>query len=439
MFDSLEKLVSVMSTKGVLRLYAKPLSKNDNSKNQIYLGNGFSSLNLLPHSPIITDATHKAGSIRDRAKADVRFFWLGKEQLYHAPNAQLILYPKYPEVRMSGFLMGCPEAPSELMRQRLEGRILLIGVTEDGSIIGYLSAPETALTKELLSQNFVMNGVFFDLTDRLQRGDESKTQLLNKLQEIIDLGWIASQKLDRYGTSHPYKAQNGGGYTLEAMFGIIPNGRAAPDFMGWEIKQYAVNNLQLNTPQNAVTVFTPEPTGGFYKTHGVEEFIRRFGYPDKNGHLGRLNFGGTYKNTAGYHHDTQLTLNIDGYDRVRQKITDMNGKVSLVHTSGELASAWSFSKLIERWTTKHSKAVYIPSIKRKSPLGYKYGSSITLHEETDFLFFLEQLSAGHIYLDPGLKLETDKTGKIKTKRRNQFRINHKYLPKLYAREEKIII
>ena len=57
----------------------------------------------------------------------------------------------------------------------------------------------------------------------------------------------------------------------------------------------------------------------------------------------------------------------------------------------------------------------------------------------DFLFFLEQLSAGHIYLDPGLKLETDKTGKIKTKRRNQFRINHKYLPKLYAREEKIII
>lgn len=152
-----------------------------------------------------------------------------------------------------------------------------------------------------------------------------------------------------------------------------------------------------------------------------------------------MNFGGIYKNAAGYHHDTQLTLNIDGYDRAGQKITDMNGKVSLVHTSGELAAAWSFSKLIDRWTTKHSKAAYIPSIKRKSPLAYKYGSSINLHQETDFLFFLEQLSAGYIYLDPALKLETDKTGKINIKRRNQFRINHKYLPKLYAKEEQIII
>ena len=62
-----------------------------------------------------------AGSVRDRAKADVRFFWLDEEVLHPAPNAQLILYPKYPEVRMSGFLMGCSKAPSELMRQRLEG------------------------------------------------------------------------------------------------------------------------------------------------------------------------------------------------------------------------------------------------------------------------------------------------------------------------------
>ena len=40
---------------------------------------------------------------------------------------------------------------------------------------------------------------------------------------------------------------------------------------------------------------TPEPTGGHYKIHGVESFIRKFGYPDKMGREDRLNFGGVHK------------------------------------------------------------------------------------------------------------------------------------------------
>ena len=53
MLDSIiTKLASIMSSYKVIRLYAKLLSENDNSKNQVYLGGGFSSLNLLPHSEI---------------------------------------------------------------------------------------------------------------------------------------------------------------------------------------------------------------------------------------------------------------------------------------------------------------------------------------------------------------------------------------------------
>ena len=29
---------------------------------------------------------------------------------------------------------------------------------------------------------------------------------------------------------------NGGGYTLEALFGIVRNGISEPDFMGWEFE-----------------------------------------------------------------------------------------------------------------------------------------------------------------------------------------------------------
>lgn len=435
--DSLKNLASMMVENGVNKFYAKILKENDNSKNQVYVGGGFSALNILPHDEINTDTSNKAGSIRDRAKADVRFFWLNEEGLQPAPNAQLILYPKYPEVRMSGFLKGCSTAPSELMRQRLEGRVLFFGITEDKKIIGYVSAPGAALTKEFLSREFSKTGVFSDMTALLKADDNSKSKLLVKLQEIIETGWVPSQRLSKSGTTKPYRAQNGGGYTLEALLDITPNGFAKPDYLGWEIKQYAVNNLQKNTANSPVTLFTPEPTGGFYTSSGVEQFIYRYGYPDAKGRCGRLNFGGIYKNGVDFHQKTGLALTIEGYDTAKQTIVDMNGQIKLEDRNGEIAAAWSFAKLINHWKTKHAKAAYIPSIKRTSPIEYRFGPKITLYEGADFLTFLKYLSAGDIYLDPGLNLQTDKTGKLKTKRRNQFRVKHTKLNNLYDSYENI--
>lgn len=435
--DSLKNLASMMVENGVEKFYAKILSENDNSKNQVYLGGGFSALNILPHGEITIDTSNRAGSVRDRAKADVSFFWLDEECLQPAPNAQLILYPKFPEVRMSGFLKGCSKAPSELMRQRLEGRVLFFGVTNDEKIIGYVSAPDDNLTKEFLSHEFSKAGVFSDITALLKDGENSKSELLAKLQEIIETGWVPSQRLSKSGTAKPYRAQNAGGYTLEALLGITPNGFAEPDYLGWEIKQYAVNNLQKNTAKSPVTLFTPEPTGGFYTSSGVERFIRRYGYPDTKGRSGRLNFGGIYKNGVDFHHKTGLALNIEGYDSAKQTIVDMNGQITLEDRNGEIAAAWSFAKLINRWKTKHAKAAYIPSIKRASPVEYRFGPKITLYEGTDFLTFLKYLSAGDIYLDPGLNLQTDKTGKPKTKSRNQFRVKHTKLNNLYDSYENI--
>jgi hypothetical protein len=61
----------------------------------------------------------------------------------------------------------------------------------------------------------------------------------------------------------------------------------------------------------AITLMTPEPTGGFYKERGVEAFIRKFGYPDKNDRPDRLNFGGIHR--AGERQpSTGLTLRLTG-------------------------------------------------------------------------------------------------------------------------------
>ena len=120
---------------------------------------------------------------------------------------------------MSGFLMGCSKAPSELMRQRLEGRILFFGVTANEKIIGYVTAPDAAITREFLSREFEKTGVFSDLTPALETEEDEKQSLLSKLKEIYEAGWVHSQKLTVSGFSEPYNAPNGGGYTLEALLG----------------------------------------------------------------------------------------------------------------------------------------------------------------------------------------------------------------------------
>ena len=55
-------------------------------------------------------------------------------------------------------------------------------------------------------------------------------------------GWLSGRKLTAAGPI-PYAAPNAGGFTLEAELGITPNGIAAPDFLGWEVKQHDVGRL----------------------------------------------------------------------------------------------------------------------------------------------------------------------------------------------------
>ena len=116
---------------GARELFAKRLSPNDNSKNQIYLGGDFRVINLLPAgAPVAaTSGTHG----KPIFKASLRLDWLDDVgRTFPAPAAQLILYPQYPEVRMSGFLKGAEWSPSDLLASRDEGRVLLLGVSADG-------------------------------------------------------------------------------------------------------------------------------------------------------------------------------------------------------------------------------------------------------------------------------------------------------------------
>ncbi|MET3927523.1 MvaI/BcnI family restriction endonuclease [Devosia sp. 2618] len=437
MASSLSELLQLFVQHGADRIYAKKLAPNDNSKNQIYLGGGFGALNIIPHGEIYTDTRQMAGSKQDRPKASVSFFWLDENGRHAAPNAQLILYPDYPEVRMSGFLQGCKQAPSHLLTVRDEGRILFFGMTKQGEVLGYAVGPDHAIANEINAGQWQSVGVFIELPTTPENKRSPKEILLAELRRIYELNWIASQKLAADGRKLPYSARNGGGYTLEAELGITPNGYSEPDFMGWEVKQYGVNNFTKFLPKTPVTLMTPEPTGGVYKELGVAEFLRRYGYADKSGKPDRFNFGGVYTCDKDFHADTGLKIMVEGYDSATGKITNLEGGISLVSRTDDIAATWSFKGMMAHWNRKHAQAAYVPSLFRTPPPEYSYGARIHLCEQTDFLLFLRGFSTGAVYYDPAVKIENASSANPAIKRRSQFRIKHNQITQMYHRSEVI--
>ena len=438
MIDSLSKLLQLMQSHGATRFYAKKLAPNDNSKNQIYLGGDFSALNIIPYKDIYTDGEVVADSKRDRAKADVAFFWIDSDGLYEAPDAQLILYPKYPEVRMSGFLKGCRKAPSDVLAVRDPGRVLFLGITHEGSVLGYAVHADHPLAIELNKRDdWEPTGVFLEIPANVEAKVDTKAQLLAALSRIYQKQWIQSQKLRLDGTIEPYRARNGGGYTLEAELGISPNGYAEPDYMGWEVKQYGVADFKNYRPKSPVTLMTPEPNGGIYKDEGVAEFLRRFGYPDKSGKVDRMNFGGIYACNKSFHAETGLRLSLQGFDAASNKITDMDGGIVLLSRTDEVAAVWNFAGIMKHWNRKHAQAAYIPSIFQTPPPEYAYGPKVLLCEQTDFILFLKAVAAGVIYYDPGIKIEGLSGPTPVAKRRSQFRVKHSQLTAMYHQHELI--
>lgn len=427
---NLKNLLKLFKDNGCSKIYVKRLSPNDNSKNQVYLGGNFEILNVLPISKIVAE---EAGSWKkERFKATLRFYWLDEDgQYFPAPNSKLILYPKYPEVRFSGFLTGCLKPPSELMTQRLEGRFLFLGVTSNGSIVGYVAAPSSEVGQEMDKEYNLLTGWGVFKIISLGADGNDKDTLLNELRRVNSLGWIPSCRLDKMGMLLPCNSSNCGGYTLEAQLGITPNGYSEPDFLGWEIKQFGVKSFdRLNGA--VITLMTPEPTGGLYVDNGIERFIMQYGYSDLKGRPDRINFGGIYKCNV-RNNRTKLRLSLVGFDTIENKIRNANGMIALVDDDDNIAASWDFSSLLLHWNRKHNLACYVPSISVTLPQrSYWYGNKVILGMGTDFNLFLRQMSFGNIYYDPGIKLE-EHNAKAVIKRRSQFRTKSAFLPEIYIK------
>lgn len=425
-FANLGRLVEALQALGATRAYAKVLSENDNSKNQIYLGGDFSALNLLPF-----ETPRPSHGNEDHLKAPITLSWFDADgRVERAPSAQLILYPQYPEVRLSGFLRGCGLAPSDLLTKRATGRVLFLGVRPDGGVLAHAVPAKSPVATEF--QHATRGepvGVFEEVL--LGAGGGSRVALLRALGRVHRLGWIDSKRLQPDGKLTKCKAQHCGGYTLEAELGIRPNGYAEPDYLGWEIKQYAVRDFVRYAAKSPITLLTPEPDGGIYVADGVEAFVRRFGRestkrPDRLDFVGRHKYGKPCPST-------HMVLRIEGFDVGSRRISDAGGSIVLASSDGDVAMRWSFPALMHHWNRKHARAAYVPSQVRDEPKRqYRYAGEVRLGEGTDFTRLLAAVATGLVCYDPAIKLEDVHSRKPKPKRRSQFRIGAGDLAGLYG-------
>lgn len=433
MTGSPAQLIAAMTALGASRILFKELAPNDNSKNQVYLAGSLDILNVIPMASVRSERTERGASI---LKASVDFGWLRADgSVAPAPNAQLILYPQYPEVRFSGFLRGASDAPNSTMTSRAPGRVLLLGITTSGKMIGW-AGEVTGLAPQLEALSGpIPIGAFKQLECHSDRDAEDR--LLGRLTQIAREGWIEAQRLYAGGAVGPCNGVNCGGYTLEARLGIIPNGRSEPDFEGWEVKGHAVGSFD-NLGVGVLTLMTPEPSGGLYKSEGPASFIRRYGYPDAS-IPDRLNFSSPHR-FGQPNSRTGLALGLVGFDAVAQKITSADGAIVLTTADGALAAEWPFAKLLEHWNRKHERAAYVPYLARPgAPPCFHFGDRARLGRNTDFIRFLSAIAAGAIWHDPGLKLEGVNGPSPKAKCRNQFRIRSAHLPQLYRNFDETLL
>jgi hypothetical protein len=431
---SLAAVREALRNGGATRLLAKPLVENDNTKQQLYLGKGFNALTWLPFSEVIADSSLKQPNF----KAKVSLYWLAPSgQFEQAKHTQMILYPQYPEVRLSGFLLGCTAAPAVHLqpipkakrgpKNKWDGRVLFLGTTENGQILAALAtrgSPASREFEELRASNVIeQSGVLYALPiDAASPRSiiDMRTSLLEVLREIKERDWTPSIRIYADGTTRPYRAMNGGGYTLEALLGIKPNGRSEPDYLGWEIKAYS---------SDRVTLMTPEPDGGFYGKNGVEAFLRKYGHPRSKDDS--IYFTGLHR-VGVRHESTGQLLTLEGYDAANQKIVDVNGGITLWDTDGNQSAVWTYPDLIAHWGRKHANAAYVKYQRREiSGYQYQYLSPVLLGVGTEFNKYLQAMHSGMVIYDPAPKLSTASTGKSTVKARSQFRISVKHLSALY--------
>ena len=434
--NSLEQIETIFKSHGAEQIYIKKLAlKQDNDKNQIYLGgiNGIS--NLFP-------SELRAGTISTSVKKDksspgkaiiyaiLNYYWLDeKGRKYKAPNAKNINYFQYAksgEVRLSAFLTNCDAPPDCLRRekQHIYGkRILILGFNRSGETFG-LALNEK---EDLIVSNFPQfkDSDFSNLIKIYVLGNEISSSprdlLIDEIRNLCGI-WHHSITLKEKGAKPiPFKGNQGAGYTLEALLGIPRNSSKKPDKYGFEIKSFKSDGK--------ISLMTPTADIGEEGKLPFREFMNLYGWRGER-HKDSIVFNGIFR----YHKPnkrTQYVLDIPGFKPEKIQKTKEKITVGLYQKeSPQLVSGWSFQKLLDSWSEKHSSACYVEYISRAvvgknntKNTEYLYTGRIYIGIGTQIFYYLNSITKNIVYYDPGHEIDSSNNASVRPQWRMSIRLN----------------
>jgi hypothetical protein len=427
--STLKDLIPEFQHHGVSELLIKPLKKNHNDKNQIYSGTDFRPLFPIfdmsfsfrgPSTSAKKNGRNKNRPIPEAVFSD--FSWATVAGgLERVPSAKMIVYPQYPETRLSGFQTNQNEMPPALSvsftKQALAvPRYLVLGRRGAGAVVAFMVVDPGAQFRDDVEalphapgsrswKHFKLKSAF-------------NTRLFQQLA-ISANTTLPGCRLTAEGKTVPFNGTQVCGYTLEHALDLRPNSSKFGDFEGIELKTHT---------QKKVTLFTPEPDMGLYHDD-FGAFMTEYGYEDRPG---QFRLTGVHKVDVPCA-KTGLTLKVINHTRGETLAAkaDSDVHVGLVAPDGALAAGWSLERILNSWNAKHNEAVYIAAA--KSPCkeedllreGYKF--TVRFHDrvmwcrDTSAEQLFEALYNGTLFLDPAPKY-CPANPKL-NKRRSQWRVN----------------
>jgi hypothetical protein len=442
---TIEELQRLYGAQGVRTLYVKHLApKQDNDKNQIYLGKGLDGiLNLFPARIVERSASESTAKLhsssgKPKLEALIDLAWMGPDgHLERVPGARIIDYFQYPEARLSGFLTGCDAAPDALRRTSLAKygkRILVLGTAPSGTVLGMVLTERDDPLVGSFPELPVLAAVpvFRVLSTTGAAGVAPLDLLIGELRQIVAAGWHPSVIL-KPGASAPvpFRGNQGAGYTLEALLGVAANAAKEPDAHGYEIKTYRGDRISL---------MTPTPDGGYQGEHSFREFMERYGREAKKGDRSRR-FTGTHR-VGQISTTTGLGLRVLGYDPASDSFSaDAGIAVEMFEPdSGAVAASWSLERLANCWNAKHASAMYVAAEARETAdrlAEYRYGDEVLVGEGTDVFRLLRAIYRGVVWYDPADSIYADGQAKVRPQWRTGSRRLEETMRSLYANVRRV--
>lgn len=408
-FASLDGLVRAFKDAGCAKVFVKMLSLNqDNEKNQVYLGTEDTLLSVFPGGLTYSaksESTKKRHSAPGVGKLvlNLDFSWLWPDgSTTRAPHGKIIYYFQYPEIRFSGFLRGAVKSPRALRRDEQDPygrRALVLGIRGDetlGTVVTDIDGP--ALINELDRLQPLPGQTLIKVLPLPQTTTSTNLPLLlQELQSIAGV-WHPAQFFGRNDPSPVRKqAQQGSGWTLEAVLGIRHNSVSGPDKHGYELK--------VLSPSGPLSLITTEPNSGDRHDLGLTAYLHKYGWPGTKND-GSYRFNGEH-NTARPYRKSGAIVVIEHWDAALNA-PDGSGtpEVKLVKQStGEVVAGWSLDLLKKKWGNKHDGCIYV-EYSRRPPKGglatdYRFGNLVYCGLGTSVNHLLRALSDCVVYFDPG--------------------------------------